>query len=177
MSAACSLVVSSLSIFLIYVVQTRIQSLVLSCVFSGVSVICWNSLDVLGTELYPTQLRYVFRTVALSILVDLFGRSPRLCFQVLCSRLLHRSGPSGGDHGQYRLWKAGGHKLCCSGAAGVGSAANGRTGCSHAPADQTDGAHLTPPHHYHHHHQAAFSHSQILLPVPSILPRLPAAPG
>ncbi|CAF98389.1 unnamed protein product [Tetraodon nigroviridis] len=52
-----SLVVSSLSIFLIYVVQTRGQSLLLSCIFSGVSVICWNSLDVLGTELYPTQLR------------------------------------------------------------------------------------------------------------------------
>lgn len=56
--------VSSLSIFLIYVVQTQVQSLVLSCVFSGVSVICWNSLDVLGTELYPTQLRYIFLTVA-----------------------------------------------------------------------------------------------------------------
>lgn len=43
------------------------------------------------------------------ILVDLLGRSPRLSFQVLRSRLLHRSGPSGGHHGQYRLWKAGGH--------------------------------------------------------------------
>lgn len=51
---------SSLSIFLIYVVQTQVQSLILSCVFSGVSVISWNSLDVLGTELYPTQLRYIF---------------------------------------------------------------------------------------------------------------------
>lgn len=54
---SCSLLVSSLSIFLIYVVQTKAQSLILSCVFSGVSVIAWNSLDVLGTELYPTQLR------------------------------------------------------------------------------------------------------------------------
>ncbi|XP_071348657.1 synaptic vesicle glycoprotein 2C [Trachinotus anak] len=52
-----SLVVSSLSVFFIYMVQTKTQSLVLSCVFSGVSVIAWNSLDVLGTELYPTQLR------------------------------------------------------------------------------------------------------------------------
>ncbi|CAB1421842.1 unnamed protein product [Pleuronectes platessa] len=53
----CSLVVSSLSVFLIYVVQTKVQSLILSCVFSGVSVIAWNALDVVGTELYPTQLR------------------------------------------------------------------------------------------------------------------------
>ncbi|XP_076589114.1 synaptic vesicle glycoprotein 2B [Chaetodon auriga] len=52
-----SLLVSSLSIFLIYVVQTKVQSLILSCVFSGVSVITWNALDVVGTELYPTQLR------------------------------------------------------------------------------------------------------------------------
>uniref|UniRef100_A0A3Q2QVL2 Synaptic vesicle glycoprotein 2 n=1 Tax=Fundulus heteroclitus TaxID=8078 RepID=A0A3Q2QVL2_FUNHE len=52
----CSLVVSSLSVFLIYVVQTKAQSLALSCIFSGVSVIAWNALDVVGTELYPTQL-------------------------------------------------------------------------------------------------------------------------
>ncbi|XP_019934439.2 synaptic vesicle glycoprotein 2B [Paralichthys olivaceus] len=52
-----SLLVSSLSVFLIYVVQTKVQSLILSCVFSGVSVIAWNALDVVGTELYPTQLR------------------------------------------------------------------------------------------------------------------------
>lgn len=54
---SCSLLVSSLSVFLIYVVQTKAQSLVFSCVFSGVSVISWNALDVVGTELYPTQLR------------------------------------------------------------------------------------------------------------------------
>uniref|UniRef100_A0A3P9LGE4 Synaptic vesicle glycoprotein 2 n=1 Tax=Oryzias latipes TaxID=8090 RepID=A0A3P9LGE4_ORYLA len=53
---AGSLMVSSLSVFLIYVVQTKAQSLALSCVFSGVSVIAWNALDVVGTELYPTQL-------------------------------------------------------------------------------------------------------------------------
>ncbi|XP_041650910.1 synaptic vesicle glycoprotein 2C [Cheilinus undulatus] len=52
-----SLLVSSLSVFLIYVVQTKYQSLILSCVFSGVSVVAWNALDVVGTELYPTQLR------------------------------------------------------------------------------------------------------------------------
>ena len=54
---ACSLMVSSVSVFFIYVVQTKAGSLVLSCIFSGVSVIGWNALDVVGTELYPTQLR------------------------------------------------------------------------------------------------------------------------
>ncbi|XP_060891912.1 synaptic vesicle glycoprotein 2B [Labrus mixtus] len=54
---SCSLMVSSLSVFLIFVVQTKYQSLILSCVFSGVSVVAWNALDVVGTELYPTHLR------------------------------------------------------------------------------------------------------------------------
>ncbi|XP_051545165.1 synaptic vesicle glycoprotein 2B-like isoform X2 [Myxocyprinus asiaticus] len=52
-----SLMVSSVSVFVIYVVKTKSQSLLVSCVFSGVSVISWNALDVVGTELYPTQLR------------------------------------------------------------------------------------------------------------------------
>ncbi|KAG7270347.1 hypothetical protein CRUP_034457 [Coryphaenoides rupestris] len=56
-TVACSLLASSVSVFFIYVVQTKTGSLVLSCLFSGVSVISWNSLDVVGTELYPTQLR------------------------------------------------------------------------------------------------------------------------
>lgn len=62
-SPAGSLLLSSLTVFLIYVIQTKVQSLVLSCVFSGVSVITWNALDVVGTELYPTQLRYIFKTL------------------------------------------------------------------------------------------------------------------
>ncbi|KAK5867002.1 hypothetical protein PBY51_011526 [Eleginops maclovinus] len=52
-----SLMVSSVSVFFIYEVHTQSQTLLLSCIFSGVSVIAWNSLDVLGTELYPTELR------------------------------------------------------------------------------------------------------------------------
>lgn len=58
LSLACSLIVSGVSVFFIYLVQTKTQSLIFSCVFSGVSVITWNSLDVIGTELYPTKLRY-----------------------------------------------------------------------------------------------------------------------
>ncbi|XP_026856386.2 synaptic vesicle glycoprotein 2B isoform X2 [Electrophorus electricus] len=54
---AGSLLVSSLSVFLIYEVKTKGQSFLMSCVFSGVSVISWNALDVISTELYPTHLR------------------------------------------------------------------------------------------------------------------------
>lgn len=52
-----SLLLSSVSVFLIYMVRTKAHSLLLSCVFSGVSVVAFNALDVIGTELYPTHLR------------------------------------------------------------------------------------------------------------------------
>ncbi|RXM97361.1 Synaptic vesicle glycoprotein 2C [Acipenser ruthenus] len=52
-----SLLLSGVSVFFIWAVQTKTQTLIMSCVFSAVSVIAWNALDVIGTELYPTQLR------------------------------------------------------------------------------------------------------------------------
>lgn len=53
------MVVSALCTFLIWVVppQERIV-VILSCLFSGVSVAGWNALDVLGVSLFPVQLRY-----------------------------------------------------------------------------------------------------------------------
>ncbi|KAG7473318.1 hypothetical protein MATL_G00094400 [Megalops atlanticus] len=54
---SCSLLVSGVSVFFIWMVKTKAQSLVMSCVFSAVSVTSWNALDVVSTELYPTQLR------------------------------------------------------------------------------------------------------------------------
>ncbi|KAJ8249296.1 hypothetical protein GJAV_G00233280 [Gymnothorax javanicus] len=54
---SCSLLLSSISVFFIWAVKTEMQCLLMSCLFSGVSVICWNALDVVSTELYPTQLR------------------------------------------------------------------------------------------------------------------------
>lgn len=63
-------------------------------------------------------------------------------FQVLCSGFLHRSGQSGSDHSQHCLWKVGGHKLCCTGPPGLGSAADWGTGGSSASTNQADWAHL-----------------------------------
>ncbi|KAG9341173.1 hypothetical protein JZ751_019612 [Albula glossodonta] len=54
---SCSLLLSGISVFFIWAVKSKAQSLVMSCVFSAVSVISWNALDVISTELYPTQLR------------------------------------------------------------------------------------------------------------------------
>lgn len=63
--------------------------------------------------------------------------------QLLCSGLLHRSGPSGSYHGEHRLRQAGGHKLRRANSAGVLSAPQRRTRGSPAPTNQADGAHLT----------------------------------
>uniref|UniRef100_UPI00398F7C3A synaptic vesicle glycoprotein 2C n=1 Tax=Pristiophorus japonicus TaxID=55135 RepID=UPI00398F7C3A len=52
-----SLFFSGVSAFFIWEVKTKVHSLVVSCLFSAISVIAWNSLDVIGLELYPTQLR------------------------------------------------------------------------------------------------------------------------
>ncbi|KAG2471055.1 SV2C protein, partial [Polypterus senegalus] len=52
-----SLLLSGLSVFFFWAVKTKTQSLVMSCIFSAVSVVSWNALDLIGTELYPTQLR------------------------------------------------------------------------------------------------------------------------
>ncbi|XP_052830426.1 synaptic vesicle glycoprotein 2C [Octopus bimaculoides] len=52
-----SMVISGLSVFFIWLVKTKVQSLALSCLFGGISVIGWNSLDTISSEIFPTQLR------------------------------------------------------------------------------------------------------------------------
>ncbi|XP_066270386.1 synaptic vesicle glycoprotein 2C-like isoform X1 [Branchiostoma lanceolatum] len=52
-----SLVFSGVSVFFFWFVSSKTQSLIASCAFGGISVIAFNSLDVLGAELYPTHLR------------------------------------------------------------------------------------------------------------------------
>ena len=49
---------SGVAVFFIWLVNRKSDILILSCVFSGLSIGGWNALDVLGPELYPTHLRY-----------------------------------------------------------------------------------------------------------------------
>ena len=55
--SAASMVISGVCVFFIALLKDKTQSLIMSCFFSGVSVIGWNALDVIGMELYPTHLR------------------------------------------------------------------------------------------------------------------------
>ena len=53
-----SMLLSGLSAFLIYLVDSAGMNLALSCVFGAVSSMGFNSLDCLGIELFPTSLRW-----------------------------------------------------------------------------------------------------------------------
>ncbi|XP_046552199.1 synaptic vesicle glycoprotein 2B-like [Haliotis rubra] len=52
-----SMCISGLAVFSIWFVQTKVQNVAISCVFGAVSTIGWNALDVLSTELFPTNVR------------------------------------------------------------------------------------------------------------------------
>ena len=55
--AASSMVISGLSVFFLWFVHKRWQNILMSCIFGAVSTIGFNSLDVLQTELFPTDVR------------------------------------------------------------------------------------------------------------------------
>eukprot|EP00057_Strongylocentrotus_purpuratus_P003071 XP_003725855.1 PREDICTED: synaptic vesicle glycoprotein 2C isoform X1 [Strongylocentrotus purpuratus] len=52
-----SLIISGISVFFIWFLETRMQVLVVSIIFGAISVVSWNSLSVLSVELYPTAYR------------------------------------------------------------------------------------------------------------------------
>ena len=64
---ASSIMISAVSTFLIWGVPKHENVIViLSCVFNGVSIVGWNSLDVLSTsDLFPVRLRYANLTLVL----------------------------------------------------------------------------------------------------------------
>ncbi|KAL8622295.1 hypothetical protein ACOMHN_043299 [Nucella lapillus] len=54
---ASSMVISGLSVFLIWFVHERWQNIAMSCLFGAVSTIGFNALDVMQTEMFPTNVR------------------------------------------------------------------------------------------------------------------------
>ena len=57
------MVLSAVTVFLFWFVDTEMKMLVMSCFFSALSVAGWNTLDPLALENYPTNLRFVFKEV------------------------------------------------------------------------------------------------------------------
>ncbi|XP_059149760.1 synaptic vesicle glycoprotein 2C-like isoform X2 [Physella acuta] len=54
---ASSMVLSGISVFFLWFVKTRWQNVLMSCLFGAISVCGFNMLDVLQTELFPTDVR------------------------------------------------------------------------------------------------------------------------
>ena len=58
LSIAVSMIISALSTFIIWgITPSENSTVVLSCVFNGVSIAGWSALDVLLIELFPIHLR------------------------------------------------------------------------------------------------------------------------
>lgn len=57
------MVSSGICVFFIPLVRDKWQNLGISCLFGAVSTVGWNSLDVLSTELFPTNVRYIIHTM------------------------------------------------------------------------------------------------------------------
>ena len=68
-SPASSMVLSGLSVFFLWFVHERWQNILMSCIFGAVSTIGFNALDVLQTELFPTDVRSVTVVVVVAVVV------------------------------------------------------------------------------------------------------------
>ena len=62
-----SMIVSSVCMFLLYVVESSAAGLALTCTFSGVSTIGWNAIDVLQAEVFPTHVRSTASGVLMAV--------------------------------------------------------------------------------------------------------------
>ncbi|KAL5009488.1 hypothetical protein ScPMuIL_011793 [Solemya velum] len=52
-----SMVASGVCVFFIPFIKSKVENLIISCLFGAISTIGWNSLDVLEAELFPTGVR------------------------------------------------------------------------------------------------------------------------
>ena len=55
--AAVSLLLATISVFLLYTVSSEAYVVVMLCIFNGITTTSWNDSGLLMAELYPTRLR------------------------------------------------------------------------------------------------------------------------
>lgn len=53
------MVLSGISCFFLWFGTSESMMIAMLCVYNGLSISAWNSLDVVTAELYPTDRRYV----------------------------------------------------------------------------------------------------------------------
>ena len=115
------MVLSGLSVFFIALLRNSTQSLVMSCVFSAISVMGWNALDVLQVELFPTKLRWIkISTTGFSGFHTLMVGLTRVslmhgfCFQIHRVRCVHERGQNRCCAGKCGFRAVGGCLLPCA---------------------------------------------------------------
>jgi len=54
------MLLSGMSVLLFFLVQNETEMTIMSCFFSGMTVVSWNVINAIALENYPTHLRYVF---------------------------------------------------------------------------------------------------------------------
>ncbi|XP_067941446.1 synaptic vesicle glycoprotein 2C-like [Watersipora subatra] len=52
-----SMILTAFAVFFILVIDSYTGSIVMSCVFAAITVVSWNALALLSTEIFPTELR------------------------------------------------------------------------------------------------------------------------
>lgn len=57
------MVLSGISCFFLWFGTSESMMIFMLCLYNGLSISAWNSLDVVTTELYPTDRRYALQTL------------------------------------------------------------------------------------------------------------------
>lgn len=78
-----SMILSAVCVFFLYVVESSSAGLALTCIFSGVSTIGWNAIDVLQAEIFPTHVRSTASGVLMSV-----GRIASIMANVVFGQLI-----------------------------------------------------------------------------------------
>lgn len=128
--AGGSMVLSGISCFFLWFGTSESMMIFMLCLYNGLSISAWNSLDVVTTELYPTDRRSVgtretrvferFPPWDKRVSLGDGGVFPSCChFQGHRLWLLQRLVQAGSSAGQPDLWLAGWHHQSYSHPAGV----------------------------------------------------------
>ncbi|XP_067941780.1 synaptic vesicle glycoprotein 2C-like [Watersipora subatra] len=57
MITGVSMILTALAVFFIWFIHSYTGSIAMSCVFSAITVVSWNAMSLLSTEIFPTELR------------------------------------------------------------------------------------------------------------------------
>jgi len=57
MFSGVSMVLTAISVFFIWLVSSPTGSIVMSCVFAGVTIVTWDAIALVTVEMFPSKVR------------------------------------------------------------------------------------------------------------------------